>query len=298
MRAVTWVLALLPSVYAMVAYSIGQGRWELLFVAIVIAAFGLGPRITRDFVVLIYPGILVGFGYEAVRYLKPLFVTPDRVLGCKLRDWELTLFGAAPDTTLADVFAKHHAAVFDVFFALPYGLQAYGIIVYSIYLYFADRERLRWFLWALAIAHVFAFTAWLAIPAAPPWYLRSYGCAIDTTVAPYPAALLRVDELFGMNYFAGFYSRGPTAFGAVPSMHCAIPMIGLLTAWRAATWRTLPVHISYVLATIVASVYLDHHWLIDGLAGWLVAAVSVALARVVLRRWGGWSRPAAAGCPQ
>lgn len=290
-------MALLPSVYTLVAYSTGHGRWELIFFSLLIAAFGLGPRITREFLALIYPFILIGFGYEAVRYLKPIFVTPDRVLGCRLRDWEAALFGVGPDTTLADVFARHHAGLFDVLLALPYGLQIYGIFVYSIYLYFADRERLRWFLWALAIAHLIAFAAWLVIPAAPPWYIRAYGCAIDTAVAPHPAALLRVDQMFGVNYFAEFYARGSTAFGAFPSMHCAIPMVGLLTAWRAATWRTLPVHISYVLATMVASVYLDHHWLIDGLAGWLVAALSVALARVALTRWGGWNRTATPGCP-
>ena len=34
-----------------------------------------------------------------------------------------------------------------------------------------------------------------------------------------------------------------------------------------------------------ASVYFDHHWIIDGLLGWTVAVVAVFAARTLLARW-------------
>ena len=68
-------------------------------------------------------------------------------------------------------------------------------------------------------------------------------------------------------------------------MHCAYPLIGLLTAWRAAGYRTLPLHVAYTLAMFAASVYFDHHWIIDGLLGWAVAVVAVIAARNLLERW-------------
>jgi membrane-associated phospholipid phosphatase len=77
-----------------------------------------------------------------------------------------------------------------------------------------------------------------------------------------------------------------TTFGALPSGHCVFPVIGLLTAWRFATWRTWPLHLAYTLSMICASAYLDHHWLIDGLAAWLVSAAAVAVVAMVLRRLG------------
>ena len=123
---------------------------------------------------------------------------------------------------------------------------------------------------------------WLSVPAAPPWYLRAHGCAIDLSAAPSPAALARVDSLLGITYFHRFYSRASSVFGALPSMHCAFPLIGLLTAWRAAGWKTRPIHIVYTLVMAAAAVYLDHHWVIDVLAGWLVAVVSVWAARWAL----------------
>jgi len=71
-------------------------------------------------------------------------------------------------------------------------------------------------------------------------------------------------------------------FGAMPSMHCAYPMLGLLTAWRSASWKTRPIHILYALTMFVGSNYLDHHWLWDGFAGITLACVAVWLANKLL----------------
>jgi hypothetical protein len=94
-----------------------------------------------------------------------------------------------------------------------------------------------------------------------------------------------VDEYLGISYFREFYARAASVFGALPSMHCAYPLIGLLTAWRAATVRTLPLHIVYTFGMFFASVYFDHHWIIDGLLGWVVAFVAVTAAGKLLDRW-------------
>ena len=144
---------------------------------------------------------------------------------------------------------------------------------------------MRHYLWSFAIANYISFFFWLALPAAPPWYLRAHGCAIDLATAPSPAGLLRVDEYLATSYFRDFYSRAASVFGALPSMHCAYPLLGLLTAWRSATVRTLPLHILYTVVMFSASVYFDHHWIVDGLFGWAVAVVAVLAARKLLERW-------------
>ena len=186
--------------------------------------------------------------------------------------------------TFQDWFAVHHNGFFDLLFALPYLVFAYVVLIYASYLYFVDRPRMGYFLWAYAIGNFISFAMWLLVPAAPPWYLREHGCAIDLAAAPSPAALARVDELLHITYFERFYSRASSVFGALPSMHCAFPLIGLLTAWRAASWRTRPIHLAYTLIMAVAAVYLDHHWVIDVIAGWVVATVAVLAAGWCLRR--------------
>jgi hypothetical protein len=221
-----------------------------------------------------------------VRYARAWLVQADRVLGCELRSLELALFSVAPNVTPQDWFMRHHSPVWDVIFALPYAFFAYAALAYAAYLYFVDRPRMRHYLWSFALANLISFVVWLALPAAPPWYIRAHGCVIDLAAVPSPAALVRVDDLLGFPYFETFYSRAASVFGALPSMHCAYPMLGLLTARHVATWRTWPIHVLYVLVMFAASVYLDHHWIIDGLFGWALALVAVAVTRVWLTRLG------------
>jgi membrane-associated phospholipid phosphatase len=213
-----------------------------------------------------------------VRYARQAVLSSDRVLGCELRSAELSLFAVAPGVTPQDWFARHHNPVLDLICAVPYTIFVYVAFIYAAYLYFKDRPRMRRYLWSFAIANYISFALWLVIPAAPPWYLRANGCTIDLSAAPSAAALLRVDQLFGMQYFETFYSRAASVFGAMPSMHCAYPLIGLLTAWRVASWRTRPVHLIYTGLMFFAAVYLDHHWILDAIAGWAVAVVAVLLA--------------------
>jgi len=224
--------------------------------------------------------------YDVVRYARKALVTSDRVMGCGLRDAEAALFHVAPGVTFQDYLVAHNHPALDLIFAVPYAIFVYLAFVYAAYLYFVDRPRMRHYLWAYMIGNFISFVCWLAIPAAPPWYIRDHGCTIDMAALPSPAAaLLRVDAMLGMHYFETFYSRAASVFGAMPSMHCAYPMIGLLTAWKSIGWKTKPLHLLYVAIMFTAAVYLDHHWILDGLAGWLVALVAVVLAKKLLIRF-------------
>ena len=205
------------------------------------------------------PYFIVAIGYDMVRYPRNALVRADTVLGCDMRRLELRLFPAGSATTWQDWFAAHHRPAFDLLFAAPYFAFVYVVLGYSLYLYVVDHARMRHYLWAYAVGNFIAFGMWLLVPAAPPWYVRGHGCAVDFSVAASPGALTRVDALLGVDYFASFYSRSSTVFGALPSMHCAYPLMGLLTARRAATWRTLPLHLGYTLLMAIAAVYLDHH---------------------------------------
>lgn len=262
-------------------FAIGDLRGEhVLLSAIVLVLAYAGPRAKRLLVALL-PLVLTGAAYDLVRYARPIFVRPDRVLGCQLRAAELALFRAGPDTTLPDLFQRWHAPMLDVFFAVPYAAYIYVAAATGLYLYCADRPRMQHYSWAFAAANFLSFFVWLALPAAPPWYLRAHGCVIDASVAPSPAGLARVDALLGIHYFGAFYARAASVFGAMPSMHCAYPMIGLLTAWPHAGWRARGVHVLYALWMASAAVYLDHHWVLDALAGWTVAALAVAATSTI-----------------
>jgi hypothetical protein len=265
--------------YALVVAVWGEVRLEHpLVLALVLALAAIGPR-ARQFLLDATPYLTIAIGYDAVRYAQAAVVRADGVLGCELRDLELRLFPFpfAEGVTFPDWFAVHHLTVLDLLAAIPYFGFIYIAFLYAAYLFFVDRPRMRRYLWSLAIANYVAFAMYVFLPAAPPWYVQIHGCAIDLSTAPDPAGLVRVDQLLGLDYFTSFYARSSSVFGALPSMHCAFPVVGLLTAWKPTTWKTRWIHLLYASGMFFAAVYLTHHWVIDAVVGWCVAAVSVAI---------------------
>lgn len=234
----------------------------------------LGPRVKALFERLV-PYLLFVIAYDAVRYGRDAFLNADRVTVCGIRSLEQSLLGFGSGGTVGDWAQRHASTPLDLLFAAPYFVFAYVVLGYGLFLYFVDRPRMSRFLWSFFVANIVAFGIWLAFPVAPPWYQRAYGCAVDLAARPSPAGLLRVDQLLSLPYFQTFYGKSTYVFGAMPSLHCTYPMIGLLTAWRHVTWRTRPLHIAYVTLMFCASVYLDHHYVLDGLVGFCLAAVSV-----------------------
>jgi membrane-associated phospholipid phosphatase len=113
--------------------------------------------------------------------------------------------------------------------------------------------------------------------------VRQFGCVVDPDAASSAAALLRVDALLGISYFKGVYAAAPYPFGALPSLHNGTAMIVALAAWPIACWKERAGYVAYVTWMLVASLYLDHHWLIDGLAGWTCAAIGIAVATGLAR---------------
>ncbi|MCA9647340.1 MAG: inositol phosphorylceramide synthase [Myxococcales bacterium] len=264
--------------YSAIMLAIGDLRPEHVGLTLVVWILAvIGPR-SKRFLVDISPYFVVALGYDLVRYARPVFVSADRVLGCQLRQAEVSLFGFGSGHTPGDWLQGHHLPALDVFFAVPYTIFIYVAFIYAAYLYFVDRQRMRRFLWAFAIANYISFTLWMIVPAAPPWYLREAGCHIDMSAVPSAAGLLRVDSLLGIDYFHTFYSRAASVYGAMPSMHCAYPVLGLFSAWKSTTWKTRPLHLFYALWMFCAAIYLDHHWILDALAGWTVAGIAVFLA--------------------
>lgn len=281
-----WFAPLLPALYALVLAATGHLRPEHVLVGGLVLVCGLASAPTQRFTAALYPAVLVGFMTDAIRFVLPAFVTADRVHACDLRALELRFFAVAPDVTVGDWMRQFTRPFWDVLFAIPYAAFLYVVPLYGLYLFFRDRPRMNLYLWAFCIAHVIGLAMWLLVPAAPPWYVRLHGCAVDIKAAASAAGLLRVDDLLGITYFKQFYGRAANVFGAMPSMHVAFPMIGLFSAIGRATARTWPLHVLYAGSMFVASVYLDHHWILDGIAGALVALASVVIAaRLLGYRW-------------
>lgn len=278
-----WLLPLVPALYAATIAAIGGLRSAHLIIALAIAALGFGTTATKRFVSIAYPLLFIGAAYDLYRHAQPALLA-QATRGCWARNLDLDLFAAAPNTTWQDYFAIHHTPFLDLFFSIPYAGFIFVVAGYAVYLSFIDELRSRQFIWAVTISYLLAIAIWMALPTAPPWYVRAYGCAINVSAPASAAGLVQVDQLLGIAYFQDFYSHSPAIFGAFPSMHCAFPVIGLIVGWRGATWITRPIHVFYALAMFAGSIYLDHHWIIDGIAGWTVAAAGAYASSPIVAR--------------
>lgn len=271
--------------YALVTTTLVGLRLEpWLLAGLCIVLLSLGTRVA-DLFDRVVPYLVFLTLYDALRYARDALLTTDRVVVCGLRSIELTLFGLGSNLTPGEWLQQRHTAAADLVLATPYFVFAYVVIIYALVLYWLDRPRMSRYLWSFALANAIAFVVWVFVPSAPPWYQHVHGCQADLAARPSAAGLLRVDALLNIHYFSSLYGKSTYMFGAWPSLHCTYPMIGLLTAWRHAGWRTRPIHLLYVLWMFCASVYLDHHYLIDGLSGFCLAGLSVYIVSRLSARW-------------
>lgn len=269
------------------AYTLARGerRWEMVLVMALVPALAFGNARARRLFAGLLPIGLVGFLYDAMRLVKNVGLTPARVHLCDLRALEARLFGVAEPsgvTTVHEHFRAHPSAALDALCAVPYGTYLYAILVTAVYLFLRDFDRLLRFTWTFFALNVAGFVTYHVYPAAPPWYFHDRGCLVDLTArASEGAALARVDARLGVDYFRSFYGRSNDVFGSMPSLHVAYPTLIALAAWPHLGPAGRALALAYAALMAFAAVYLDHHWILDVLAGLAYALVAWALVRIV-----------------
>jgi membrane-associated phospholipid phosphatase len=203
--------------------------------------------------------------------------------------------------SLNEVFARHHWPAVDLVAGFAYLAYIYVVAICAVFLGVVDRSaagrsRLRALGWTFLGVNLASFATYVLLPVAPPWYVASHGFGpVDIRALASPAALVRWDALMGIPYFANFYSRSSDVFGAMPSMHCAYPTLLLLYVAELRRPRLLAAMVAFLLLTCFSAVYLQHHYVLDVLAGMSYAFLGYRLERWLTSRQGlaATERPAA-----
>lgn len=285
-----WRIAPFALYFVYVAIWQKLGVLHFLIIGLVIAFSYIGPR-TRQLLAGLFPIALVGLMYDGMRPIQKLGLTAERVHLCDVRKVESTLFGfgakAADGTagTLHDFFQVHHWAPVDLFCAIPYSTFIFVCMGCAIWLYRADRIAMQRFAWGFFALNLAGFVTYHLFPTAPPWYFHANGCTIDLGAhASEGPVLMRVDQMLGISYFHGMYAKASSVFGAIPSLHCAYPLLVVLEGWRSFSRPFRALSVFYWLAMIFSAIYLDHHWMIDALLGSAYAAVTFFVMRALVGR--------------
>ena len=236
------------------------------------------------------PILLTGVLYDSQRYWGE--AVPD-IAGPY--DLEKRLFGVpSPNGTLTlnEWFGLHLHPVLDFIAGGAY-LTFIGVFI-LLAAYFTRRIHFdtdsestpfhrgwsaRAVVWSFFVVNVLGFATWFFYPAAPPWYVDTYG--LDTIlldVPMNPARTVRFDALFGTSFFTGMYGAGSNPFGAIPSLHISYPVLSIVFAMRLRKFRSF----TFVFASLVgfAAVYLNHHYLLDVLLGIVYGLVAAAITIV------------------
>jgi inositol phosphorylceramide synthase catalytic subunit len=261
----------------------GKVRWEHVLLGVLVPVLAYTSAKTKRLFIGLLPFALLGLIYDAMRWVKNVGLTPERVHLCDLRALDMRIASVTVDGapgTVHDWVQAHTSPALDVACAVPYGTFIYVTVAFAVFLYAKDYARMRMFGWTFLILNIAGFVTYHVYPAAPPWYFHAHGCSVDLGAhASEGANLARVDALMGIGYFRGFYGRSSDVFGAVPSLHVSYPFLMVLFGWPVLRWPGRAFAIVFFAAMCTAAVYLDHHWIIDVLLG-LAYTVAVYVAVV------------------
>ncbi|MGB8859957.1 MAG: phosphatase PAP2 family protein [Ilumatobacteraceae bacterium] len=226
---------------------------------------------------------LMWFAYERTRSAADegvsvfgLFTIPHQFQVESMRNIDRALFfGHDPNTVLQDHFWERHVRWYDVVASSAYMTHfVVPIIVMAVLWAISHRQWVR-FMKRFATLLTVACAVFVILPTAPPWMLGSPKYHFQLIHE------LHRDAGRGFRHlgFTGFANDYKLALGngnakaAMPSLHASFALIvpAFFLPWIRPKWLKGTVLLFPVLM-LASLVYLGEHWVIDGLAGWVITA--------------------------
>jgi membrane-associated phospholipid phosphatase len=144
------------------------------------------------------------------------------------------------------------------------------LIAVAVWLYWKHPRDYRLFRTAFLISAVIGLCVYISFPVAPPRYLPGF---VDT---------LKVSGLDLDGSATGLFYN---PYAAMPSLHVGWALLaGTALAWHARAWWLKVIGAALPVAMTCVVLMTANHYLLDVLAGMLVALVSLGLA-LLLRAW-------------
>ena len=282
----------LGAAYLVVMARIGAtGTAQIVLVAVALVVSLAGPAVRRWWMTVL-PFAILAAVYDALGLAKS-FVVAHGVHVAGPYAFDKSLFGIewqGVKLSLNELWARHHWPAVDFITGVAYLTYIYAVMGFALFLALRDRgavgrRRTRALGWTFLGINLAGFLTYLLFPVAPPWYVALHGFGpVDVNTPASPAALARWDQLVGIPYFADFYAKSSDVFGAMPSLHCAYPM---LLVWHARELRRpllTAAAIGFQVLMCFSAIYLQHHYFSDALAGMSIATAGYFLERLLSGR--------------
>lgn len=194
---------------------------------------------------------------------------------------------------LSELIASTTSPWLDVLCGATYLVFLLEVLGVTAYLFARARPKALELSLGFLFVNLLGWSIWFLYPAAPPWYVDDHGVGpVALDVISSPAGLARLDALLHVPIATTFYSKSANVFGAMPSLHVAYATLVAVVVHplggraRALSW-------AFGASMAYSAVYLRHHYLLDVVAGVLLAVVVGVLTKLTLRRLEGRVLPRA-----
>ncbi len=187
--------------------------------------------------------------------------------------------------TANEYFGQHNNTFLDIYSAFIYICWIPVPFIFGMYLFFSKRRvGIVHFYFAFLMVSIMGLIFQYLYPAAAPWYVELYGIEGGFQKVPgNPGRLVNFDTYFGVDLFSNMYSLNANVYAAVPSKHCAFPIISLFFAikYKLRVWTVL--FTILMLSTWFSAVYTNHHYIIDVICGIITALLTIAVYKLLLK---------------
>lgn len=226
----------------------------------------------RDWV----PFLLIVFIYENLRDVAGQAMSWD--IAGLMNQWDVLLFGVEPTIWVQKLHTRVATDLFSLTYALWFFQPLFIMFLLSVW---GRRREFRHMSLCLSLVFLLGFLGYILLPCSPPRYFIEH-----LYTDP-----VRLQGLFFFERLQGTWDQlSVISGGAFPSLHVGSSTVALLYAWHYRHMnRTMMIvwyaFVPLVLALWFSTVYLRHHWVIDIVAGWLVAAAGYVGAALLMRVW-------------
>lgn len=263
--------------YLVAVYFSAGIRWEhIALVGVFLTAFFIHAK-ARQWVLDFLPFAAFGILYDFLRIIPKEWAGSIHIV--EPYQIEVILFnwlGFEKGFLPTDYFIQNNHPALDLFTGLVYGAHIFIPLGFAFYLWLRNNPAFNVFRWTFLLMNIAAFATYISYPTAPPWYVTNYGLEnLGWNVPASAAGLIRFDLLLGIDYFQNTYSRNAWIFGAIPSMHAGFPLLISLFARKTIGGFRWFFYAFTILAAFSA-VYLNQHYVIDLIAGWVYVMVFYA----------------------
>ena len=186
------------------------------------------------------------------------------------------LFGAVPTVWLQERLLAGSPQWYDAVAALVYVTHFVTIPLLTTLVWFRMRERFTAWLVAVLSMSFLGIAGYVAYPAAPPWLASESGdIGPVARISHVGWDYLHLDAIGRLTQLG---QDGSNPVAAMPSLHAGAALLVALFLWPSVSRWARGAWLAYAVTMAAVLVYTGEHYVVDVLAGWLVAVLALGLA--------------------